>query len=120
MSKHFWIKRIAVPVPIYRLFDYKTNQDIDQGARVLIPFGKRQLVGIVVSDVEPNESLFQLDKLKPISEVLDTSLLSVKMIELANWIARYYLVPIGMVYELILPVRLRKGGYLNTCKIIRQ
>ena len=109
MSKNFLIMRVAVPVPIYRLFDYKTDQSMKLGARVLIPFGRRQLVGIVVDQVESNDSSFELDKLKPITQVLDATFLSGKLIELANWIASYYLVPIGMVFELILPVQLRKN-----------
>jgi len=109
MSKNDVVMRVAVPVPIYRLFDYKCDQSIDIGARVLVPFGRRQLVGIVVDHVAQEDSVFQVDQLKPIAQVLDVPFLSKTLVSLAHWMAGYYLVPIGMVFELILPVQLRKG-----------
>ena len=109
MNASFNIARVAVPVPIFRLFDYKSEEVLKIGARVLIPFAKRQLVGIVVDEVEPNNVNVELNKLKSVAEVLDSNFLSQDLIDLAQWIASYYLVPIGMVYELILPVRLRKA-----------
>ena len=109
MSENFNIARIAVPVPIFRLFDYKSKELLKVGARVLIPFAQRQLVGIVVDEVEPNNVKVELNKLKSVTEVLDPNFISQDLIDLAQWIASYYLVPIGMVYELILPVKLRKA-----------
>ena len=109
MSERFFIARVAVPVPIFRLFDYKSECSLKIGARVEVPFGGRQLFGIVVEEIEANRSSVNLNKLKSISEVVDLTLLPQNLIDLTQWIASYYLVPIGMVYELILPVKLRKG-----------
>ena len=103
------IARIAVPVPIFRQFDYKYEQKLQLGARVKVPFGKRHLIGIVVEKIECDKASVDPSKLKSISQVLDESFLSKDLIDLARWIASYYLMPIGMVYELILPVKLRKG-----------
>jgi primosomal protein N' (replication factor Y) len=109
------IYRIAVPSPLRRLFDYLppinngTNDcDIAPGTRVTIPFGRRKVVGIVVS--RTNNSNFPLSKLKPIDTVLDsTPLLPPHLFELYVWAARYYQHPIGDALINSLPSLLRKG-----------
>ena len=107
-NENFNIVRVAVPVPIFRLFDYRSAEILKIGARVLIPFARRQLVGVIVDKVESNDTKVKFSKLKFISEVLDSDFIPRDLMDLAQWIASYYLVPIGMVYELILPVKLRK------------
>ena len=44
------ILRVALAVPLDRLFDYRAGDDGDAlpGSRVLVPFGRRDTVGIVV------------------------------------------------------------------------
>jgi primosomal protein N' (replication factor Y) len=114
MSSPILFLRIAVPVPLYRLFDYQINdQRVEIGARVKVSFGNRKLVGVVVNTCEKHELDIDSSKLKSVDEVLDANAIPEDLINIANWIASYYLVPIGMVYELILPVRLRKGEPLK-------
>jgi len=108
------ILRVALPVPLYRLFDYVFDQNnhsetVQKGARVLVPFGKRQLVGVVTEILSSQDSKIQKDKLKPIQQVLDGKLISSELLELGKWVASYYLVPFGLAYELFLPIALRKG-----------
>ncbi len=105
--------RVAVPVPLYRLFDYSIKHLPELGSRVQVPFGKRHLIGIVIETVDKESLTVSPSKLKSVTEVLDDPCLSKDLIDLAKWIASYYLVPIGMVYELILPVRLRKAEALE-------
>ena len=100
--------RVAVPVPLYRLFDYAVDDECEVGSRVLVPFGKRQLVGIVVQVCIEKELEIPAEKLKKLSVILDLKLFSKKQLQLANWIASYYQSPIGMVYELFLPIHLRQ------------
>ncbi len=116
---HSTIYRIAVPSPLRRLFDYlppingstndSTNdKDLAPGTRVIIPFGRRKVVGIVVSCT--NNSNFPRSKLKPIDTVLDsTPLLPPHLFELYVWAARYYQHPIGGALINSLPSLLRKG-----------
>ena len=42
--------RLALDVPLPRLFDYACPEDLAApvGARVVVPFGRRHLVGVVV------------------------------------------------------------------------
>ena len=60
--------RVAVPVPLPRLFDYALAPGMatpQPGARVVIEFGRRKVVGIVI-DVETGP----VEGLKPILESL--------------------------------------------------
>ena len=74
---------------------------VQPGSRVLVPFRKKALVGVVVEFVEsaPAET-----KIREITRVLDfVPALTPKLIELAQWIAGYYLAPIGEVFRAMLP-----------------
>jgi primosomal protein N' (replication factor Y) len=105
------IYRVAVPTPLYRLFDYRPPLDgspAQAGCRVRVPFGAREVIGILVS-IEPRSEL-PLDKLKPVSEVLDqASLFSDDLFALAHWAAGYYQHPLGEALHQALPVLLRQG-----------
>ena len=105
------ILKIAIPVPLNRLFDYlapSSYSSISIGARVLVPFGKSQKVGFVIESSNTTE--LNIDRLKPVIAVLDnSSLLSEKDIELLKWASRYYHYPLGEVFSAAFPVSLRKG-----------
>jgi primosomal protein N' (replication factor Y) len=100
--------RIAVPVPLPRLFDYALAEGMvapHPGARVTIEFGRRKLVGIVI-DVETAP----VDGLKPILEVLDDPpLFDAALWALIPRVARYYLAPLGETLATALPVGLRRS-----------
>lgn len=102
--------RVALPVPLYRYFDYLPLNGIMpvKGSRVVVPFGYQTKVGIVVDF--PLASDIPEDKLKPIQAVLDQeSVLDEKLWQLLVWAARYYHAPIGDVLNSALPVKLRHG-----------
>ncbi|PKD40236.1 primosomal protein N' [Methylomonas sp. Kb3] len=107
------ILKVAVPVPLDRLFDYLPPfgvnvSELQAGVRVLVPFGKRQQVGILLA-VADNSSV-RMDKLKPATAVLDTQpLLADTDIQLLRWASRYYHHPIGEVLAAAFPVALRQG-----------
>jgi primosomal protein N' (replication factor Y) len=100
--------RIAVPVPLPRLFDYALAEGMaapQPGARVAIEFGRRRMVGIVI-DVEAGP----IDGLKPIREVLDDPpLFDPALWALIPRVARYYLAPLGETLATALPVGLRRS-----------
>ena len=101
--------RVALDVPLSRLFDYRCDDvgDGDVGRRVLVPFGRRNLVGIILglaaeSDIAPG-------KLRAAVRVLrDTPALPPEWISLAEFCAHYYQRPIGEVVTAALPPRLRR------------
>lgn len=108
---HLPVISVAVPVPLYRVFDYSvpTELPIPQvGSRVQVPFGRRTLIAIVVASEVTTE--LEQHKLRPITSVLDDEpILDSSLTMIVDWIARYYLSPIGLVYETVLPARLRRG-----------
>ncbi|GAA6182968.1 primosomal protein N' [Aliiglaciecola sp. NS0011-25] len=102
------IYQIALPLPKRQLFDYlHADGDLLPGCRVRVPFGPRELIGIVFSTTE--DSPF-LSKLKPINQVIDEQpVIDKTLLSLCNWLASYYHHPIGEVMHTVLPVALRKG-----------
>lgn len=106
------IAHVALPTPLYRLFDYivptALSQSIVTGVRVRVPFGRKQLLGVVVSVDQSSE--LPLAKLKSLSEVLDSeSVFTEAQWALLQWSAEYYHYPLGEVLSQALPMHLRQG-----------
>jgi len=105
--------KVAVPSPLRRTFDYlppqkNAQQQLQPGVRVLVPFGNRQLVG-VLTDLATGSDL-PAKRLKPVIAVLDqTPLYSSSMLKVLRWAALYYQCPIGEVFATALPANLRSG-----------
>ena len=105
------ILKVALPVPLRTTFDYLpraewTSNQLQPGTRVLVPFGRRQMVGLIESLT--NTTDLDLADLKTITKIIDPEpALSPSMLSLCRWVARYYLHPPGEVYGLALPTLLR-------------
>ena len=96
---------VALPVPLRTAFTYAVPEpkrdSLQPGSRVLVPFRKKSLVGVVTEFVE---SAPEGAKIREITRVLDiVPALPPKLIELAHWIANYYLAPVGEVFRAMLP-----------------
>jgi len=95
---------VALPVPLDRPFTYAVNGTVPAvGARVLVPFSGQRLMGVVVRvhDDRPADDI----EIKPVQQVLDdTSLLSPELMQLAAWIAQYYVAPLGEVLRGMMPL----------------
>jgi primosomal protein N' (replication factor Y) (superfamily II helicase) len=96
---------IALSVPLRTMFTYAVPEalrgTVQPGSRVLVPFRKKAMVGVVV---ELAESAPQGTKIREITRVLDfVPALTPKLIELGQWIAGYYLAPAGEVFRAMLP-----------------
>ena len=103
---------VLIPIPLMEKFSYlppKNNSNLlKQGSRVLVPFGKRTLVGVVWSFSERDKSSNR--KYKYIKEILDeVPLLDSNAINLAEWSSRYYHYPLGEIISYFFPPSLRKG-----------
>jgi primosomal protein N' (replication factor Y) len=96
---------VALAVPLRTTFTYAVPEPlrdtVQPGSRVLVPFRKKSMVGVVVDLPErPPEKT----KIREISRVLDViPALTPALIELGHWIANYYLAPIGEVFRAMLP-----------------
>lgn len=104
------IVRVALPVPLNRLFDYAIPQGVTApavGARVLVKFGQRSLIGMIHSLCEQTE--VPLNKLKPFEALLDQEpLVDDEQIQLGEWAASYYKYPLGDALIHLLPNLARK------------
>ena len=104
--------QVAVPTPVARLFDYRWPADAPPpvpGARVMVPFARRQLIGLVVSI--SSESTLAPGRIKSVGQVIDSSaVLAPDMLSLLIWAASYYHHPIGEVLVAALPRVLRQGA----------
>jgi primosomal protein N' (replication factor Y) len=96
---------IALPVPLRSTFSYAVPTSLNGeelvGRRVVVPFRNRTMVGVclAVSDRGPN-----VPHIKELAEVMDPlPALPEKLIELGQWISRYYLAPVGETFRAMLP-----------------
>jgi len=105
------IYRVAIPVPLYRLFDYlapHTSIPCQPGCRIEVPFRTGKKTAVLVEIAQ--HSTIATDKLKLINRIIDERpLLSSADIQLLHWVANYYHHPIGEVISSAFPVGLRQG-----------
>ena len=104
------IVKVAVNVPLSRIFDYRAPSGLAPvvGARVLVPFGRRSVIGVVVDTAA--ESDVPQAKLKPVSKVIDERpLLRADDLWLIRFTSDYYHHPVGEVVAAALPSGLRQG-----------
>ncbi|MBR9981431.1 MAG: primosomal protein N' [Desulfatitalea sp.] len=95
---------VAVALPLFGRFTYRVppllRAGVEIGQRVLVPFGRRRVTGYVVGRAErPPEAA-----LKSIEGVLDAApLFPAAMLPFFQWIADYYIHPLGEVLQAALP-----------------
>ncbi|WP_036303958.1 replication restart helicase PriA [Methylotenera sp. L2L1] len=102
------ILKIALDVPLARLFDYlSADQHVEIGQRVLVPFGRRNQIGIVIDHTDSSE--FAIEKLKPITQAfVEEAPLDAEVLSLIKFSADYYHYPFGQALLAALPARLRQ------------
>ncbi len=100
---------VALDVPLLGLFDYSHNHAVQPGQRVLVRFGRRQLIGMVWQTLDrPN---INPTKIKPIEAVLtDLEPMPDSWLRLVDFAANYYHRAPGEVAIPVLPAPLRKSG----------
>ena len=95
---------VVVPLPLDKSFAYSLpeGQSVLPGTRVLVPFGRRSLTGVVVD--EPVEDGLDLSKLKPVIDVLDDApTFSPELLEMTRWMADYYVCSWGEALKAAAP-----------------
>jgi primosomal protein N' (replication factor Y) len=108
--------QVVFPVPVDHPYTYqipeKYQGDVLPGVRVLAGFGPRKSTGFIVGLSETADR----GELKEIEEVLDpVPLFTPEVLELARWIARYYLCGWGEVLKAALP----SGIHKHSVKVAR-
>ena len=103
------IVELAIPSPLRRTFDYlvpHTDTPPAIGTRILAPFGKQELIGIVLN---VKTSSPHISKLKPYLKKLDQQqLIPSEILHMVRWAADYYQHPVGESLHSCLPNLLRK------------
>ena len=106
---------VILPVPLDGLFTYSVppamEQQVQPGMRVLVPFGRsKSYVGIVarLHDQKPEGYA-----VKPLTELMDAQpILFPSQLRQWQWIADYYMSPLGDVLKAALPAGLKvEEGY---------
>lgn len=107
------ILRLALPSPLRRLFDYLPpagvpHASLRPGMRLRVPFGRREIVGVLIEVVSTSE--VPEARLKPALELLDAQPpLPPPLFKLCLWTAQYYQHSLGDTLSWALPVLLRQG-----------
>ena len=104
---------VILPVPLTGLFTYSVPEGmaVSVGMRVLVTFGRsKKYMGIVASLHNNKPEGYEV---KPIAQVMDPEpIVTDNQLKLWQWIADYYMSPIGEVYKAALPSGLKaEDGY---------
>lgn len=99
---------VLLPLPIDQLFSYAIEEDteISIGDYVVVPFGRKRLIGIIWKYSGKSDR-----ELKCIEQKVDLPSIRPKLIEFAEWVAQYNVIPIGMLAKVIM------GGVLKVNQI---
>lgn len=99
---------VLLPLPIDQLFSYAVEEDteVSIGDYVVVPFGRKRLIGIVWRESSKSDR-----ELKFIEQKIDLPSIRPKLIEFAEWVAQYNVIPIGMLAKVIM------GGVLKVNQI---
>jgi primosomal protein N' (replication factor Y) (superfamily II helicase) len=103
---------VVIPSGPDKAFTYSVPPELSAGlapgCRVLVPFGRKYAVGLIVNLPESSS----LSSLKAIADVLDSSpSFSPQLLVLCRWIAEYYMAPLNEVVRTALP-----HGFSGTSK----
>jgi primosomal protein N' (replication factor Y) len=105
MSAAFW--RVAVEAPLPEPLTYRTpehlagNPLLRRGASVRVPLGRRQAIGVLLQPMDAADGDF---KIKDITEIHEARpALPDRFLQWLEWLARYYMHPIGPVTECAFP-----------------
>ena len=104
---------VILPVPLSGLFTYSVPEGmaVGIGMRVLVTFGRsKKYMGIVASLHNNKPEGYDV---KPIAQLMDPEpIVTDNQLKLWQWIADYYMSPIGEVYKAALPSGLKaEDGY---------
>ena len=93
---------MQIPVLLPNIFNhpftYEFDKKLSPGTYVKVPFGKKDLTGVVWNLFE--KKIQKKFKLKKIKSVIEINPLKIETINFLNWFSNYNLVPIGMCLKL--------------------
>ena len=98
--------KVALPIPVRRAFTYSVaGEPPPVGARVLVPFRNRTVVGWVLG------SGTKVPGVRAVRSVMDSEpVLGDELLAVARWLADYYVAPMGIVLKAMLPARMASAS----------
>jgi primosomal protein N' (replication factor Y) (superfamily II helicase) len=89
---------VLLPLPINQLFSYTVEEDIliSLGDYVVVPFGKKRLIGIVW---QYSSNTGQI--LKSVECKINVQSVNTKLRTFAEWVSRYNFIPLGTLVKMI-------------------
>lgn len=102
---------IALPVAIEKAFTYIIPPELHSvariGSRAIVPFGRTHATGLIVG-LPPTTSI---PSVKPVHDIIDAEpVVSAEMMKLCQWIADYYVCPVGEVFKAAIPHGFTSSG----------
>jgi primosomal protein N' (replication factor Y) len=104
---------VALNIPSDKVFTYEVpdalSHQIKIGKRVFVPFGRRKRTGFIVAIDVPCD----LTKVKSVMEILDDeALFSDADLDFYQWIATYFMYPLGKTLAELIPAGIEKKDFL--------
>lgn len=117
------VVRVALDTPLDTVFDYGLPAGMshvpEPGRLVVVPFGRREVIGLVVGS--GTESEFGADRLKSLIAVRDElPPLRADWLELARFASDYYQRPLGEVALPALPKKLREVNAVGLRRALKK
>ncbi|HSX48409.1 MAG TPA: primosomal protein N' [Candidatus Nanoarchaeia archaeon] len=82
-------------------YTYEYGDDLAMGQLVEVPFGRKKSLGVVIAEAE--KPTFET---KPVTRLIELPLIPAHLVELAKWLASYYLASPKAVWQTLLPAGL--------------
>ena len=103
------VARVTLEIALRKEFDYAIPVEladrIEVGSRVKVPFGPREVPGVVTAVLEESTHT----NLRAISKIIgQQSPITAKVLALARWMAGYYCCPVEIALKSVLPEAVRK------------
>lgn len=118
MSEHFWL--VAVEAPLNKLFLYKSTseQNIQIGQKIFVPFGKSKKASGVVMEAGILDPQFKsIKNITAIDEEYEK--LDEKLLNWLKWISEYYCYPLGQIVCLAYPPLKKSGRATRKSDVIK-
>ena len=89
---------VIITLPIFTTFYYYSEQSLQVGEYVLVPFGHGSNIGLVINTFPTCE----MKEIKNITEVINIPQVSAHFIKFIKWVAQYNIIPCGTIFKLSL------------------
>ena len=97
------IVSVLLPIPVARPYDYRVpaGMIVKKGQYVRVPLGARAVPGVVWGR---GSGQVAVAKIKPINALFQLPPMSAELQKLVDWVAHYYLAPLGSVLRMAMSV----------------